>query len=289
MDLIESISEAYDLSSDDEAWTSSLRRHLDRYRGLRKRLSILNEHVESARALRQVIRKHEECSRALRRDTGALPLDSPRVALRYVIEASERFRGLSPQPPAQVDAIWTGLYLGQWSIVDHYEHQGCRFFFLYRTDIGEGDPLRFTHLQRGALLALSRGLGDAEIAGSLGIKQDAASALVRSVRRKIRVQQRRELIGLNDQCLRAIHLRSDSVECALLYSSTALTEILPATISDAERSILRLQIEGKSNSEIAQIRRVTYKTVSNQVATAYSKLNVRTAGEMLHNLRVACR
>lgn len=285
MDLIESISEAYDLSSDDAAWTSSLRRHLERYRGMRRRLAILAAHAEAARELRQVIRKHEECSRSLRRDLGALPLASPRVALRYVIEASERFRGLPVQHAAQVEAIWTGLYLGQWSIVDHYEHHGCRFFFLYRTDIGEGDPLRFTHLQRGAL----RGLGDAEIAGSLGIKQDAASALVRSVRRKIRVQQRRELIGLNDQCLRAIHLRSGFVECALLYSSTALTEILPATISDAERSILRLQIEGKSNSEIAQIRRVTYKTVSNQVATAYSKLNVRTAGEMLHNLRVACR
>ncbi len=288
MELIDSISEAYNLSSDHKAWRESLSRHLLRHEGVKKRLDALHAHIQSAYQLRQIIRKHEECSRSRAPAPPTAPLN-PRSALRYIVETSEHFSRLPPQQQAQLDEIWTGLYRGHWSIVDYYEHHGRRHFFLYRTDIGEHDPLHFTHMQRRTLSALSQGMGDAEIASSLGIKQDAASALVRGVRRKIRVTQRRDLIGLNEQCLRAVYLRSEAAECALLYSSTAFTEILPASISNAERSILLLQIEGKSNNEIAQIRRVAYKTVSNQVATAYSKLNVRTCGEMLHNLRAACR
>jgi DNA-binding CsgD family transcriptional regulator len=289
MVAFDTISIAYSLTHDDTVWRQSVTRALGRSEGENNRIDVLRVHVEAASKLRQAIRRHEGCTQA------AYPMIphghpmTPQQALRYVIDGIECARGEAPQVAANAGEIWDGLYAGRWSIVDYYEQHGRRYFFLYRTDAGELDPLRLTPLQRGTLHSLSCGLGDAEIAATLGTKLDAASALVRSVKKKLRIPLRRDLIGLNEGCLRTIYLPSGELACALLYSSTALTEVIPDSISDAERAILQLQIAGKNNNEIARIRRVAYKTVSNQVATAYSKLNVRTCGEMLHNLRAACR
>lgn len=287
MDGYDLIALAYSLVQDNAVWRQTVGAALGKHAGS-KRVDILRAHIDSAHRLRQAIGKHEECTRSA---FPAIPYrepKSPQEALRYVLAAVEHVHG-DVQHGAASAEVWEGLYAGRWSIIDHHERHGRRYFFVLETDAGELDPLRFTPLQRRALCGLSRGLSDAEIATALGIKHDAASALVRTVRRKLRIPLRRDVIGLNDQCLRTIHLTSGGLACALLYSSTALSDVIPSSISDAERSILHLQIAGKKNNEIAQIRKVAYKTVSNQVAAAYSKLNVRTCGEMLHNLRVACR
>jgi DNA-binding CsgD family transcriptional regulator len=280
---------AYSLVLDDEGWQQAVTELLDGGASANKRIDPLRAHVDSASKLRHAIRKHEQCTRALFPMIPYRESSTPRDALRYVIAGIAHAHGDAEHSAPNSGEIWNGIYAGTWSIVDHYEQRGRRYFFVYKTDVGELDPLRMTPLQRGALSCLSRGFGDAEIATTLRIKLDAASALVRSVKKKLRIPLRRDVIGLNEQCLRTIYLPSGDLECALLYSSTELSEVIPDSISDAERTILCLQMAGKNNNEIAQIRRVAYKTVSNQVATAYSKLNVRTCGEMLHNLRAACR
>lgn len=285
MDVSDSISFAYCLDEEDHVWRQVITHVLDDYQG-DKRLEALHAHVATAGQLRRALRLHEHRLRATSAATrtGTVSL---RHILRHLI--SEVDYASPPDTAALARASWDGLYAGTWSVIDYYEHADRRYFFLYCTDAGKLDPLHLTPLQRGALKALSGGLGDADIAAALGVKLDAASALVRTVKKKLRIPVRRDLIGLNEGCLRSVALELEGLACAVLYSTTALTEVIPSSISAAERSILRLQLAGKTNHEIAQIRQVTYKTVSNQVATAYSKLNVRTCGEMLHNLRAASR
>jgi DNA-binding CsgD family transcriptional regulator len=304
------MSTVLDLGHDDARWEHEARRVLARWHRRGRRLDVLHGQLAAAAALRRAIRVHEECTRAafpeLARDPRGSPRDALRLALAAVVRAGAA-RGSSPEiavpiaadleegepssepPLPEADDVWRGLYAGTWSVVDHFELDGRRHFFLFETDTGELDPLRLTPLQRGALAELSRGLSDAEIAAQLHIKLDAASALVRAVKRKLRMPHRKDLIGLNADCLRVRRLQSSGLCCALLYSTNPLSEVIPQTLSVAERNILRLQSEGKSNSEIAQIRQVAYKTVTNQVAAAYAKLNVRTCGQMLHSLRAACR
>jgi DNA-binding CsgD family transcriptional regulator len=310
----------YDLELDDATWRSKVDRVLVGVDETGCRVDTLRTHVEAAAQLRRVISEYPHRMAATGPEVACcapvhspIPLHSqvmihsrvhsrilghphvpvhPRDRLRSMLESVERTcADASPTPAeqAQQAEIWEGVSSGTWSIIDHYERLGRRYLFVYKTDAGKSDPLRMTPMQRRALECLSRGRSDSEIAVTLGIKLDAASALVRVIKRKLRMPVRRDLIGINADCLRPIALPGGELWAALLYSSTDLAQVLPPSISDAERSILHLQFAGKSNYEIAQIRQVAYKTVSNQVAAAYSKLNVRTCGEMLHNLRVACR
>lgn len=307
----------YDLELDDATWRSKVDRVLASLDGTDCRVDALRAHVEAAAQLRRVIAEYPHCIAATGPEVAScvpvhspIPLHSqvvihsrvhsralghpnvpghPRDRLRSMLESVERTHPHTSPTPAEEAEIWEGVFSGTWSIIDRYERLGRRHLFVYKTDAGKSDPLRMTPMQRRALDCLSRGRSDSEIAATLGIKLDAASALVRVVKRKLRMPIRRDLIGINADCLRPIALCRGELRAAVLYSSIDLAQVLPSSISDAERSILHLQFAGKSNYEIARIRQVAYKTVSNQVAAAYSKLNVRTCGEMLHNLRAACR
>ena len=307
----------YDLELDDATWRSRVDRVLASLDETGRRVDTLRAHVEAAARLRRVIAEYPHCMAATGPEVAScapvhspIPLHSqvmvasrahsrvlgppnvlihPRDTLRSMLESVERACADTGPTPAEQAELWEGVFSGTWSIIDHYERLGRRYLFVYKTDAGKSDPLRMTPMQRRALDCLSRGRSDSEIAVALGIKLDAASALVRVIKRKLRMPTRRDLIGINADCLRPIALPGGELSAALLYSSIDLAQVLPPSISDAERSILHLQFAGKSTYEIARIRQVAYKTVSNQVAAAYSKLNVRTCGEMLHNLRAACR
>jgi len=311
MKLAGHIALVYDLELDDATWRSKIDRVLASLDGAGCQVDVLRAHVEAAVQLRRGIAEYPHRMMAAGPEVAAwvhsrIPLRSqvmmhsrvlgrpnvpvrPRDKLRAMLESVERTHGHTSPTPAEEAEIWEGVFSGTWSIIDHYERLGRRYLFVYNTDAGESDPLRMTPMQRRALDSLSRGRSDSEIAATLGIKLDAASALVRVVKRKLRMPIRRDLIGINADCLRPIALCRGEFRAAVLYSSIDVAQVLPSSISDAERNILHLQFAGKSNYEIARIRQVAYKTVSNQVAAAYSKLNVRTCGEMLHFLRAACR
>jgi DNA-binding CsgD family transcriptional regulator len=306
----------YDLELDDAAWRSKVDRALTSLDDSGDRVDALRTHVEAAAQLRRAIAEypHYMAGTGPERTScvsvhSPIPLQSqvlihsrglghpdvpvhPRAKLRFMLENAQRTHGQVHPTPAEEAEIWEGVFSGTWSIIDRHERVGRRYLFVYRTDAGRSDPQRMTPMQRRALDCLSRGRSDSEIAAGLGIKLDAASALVRVVKRKLRMPIRRDLVGINADCLRPLAFcrgEAGELRAAVLYSSIDLAQVLPSSISDAESSILHLQFAGKSNYEIARIRQVAYKTVSNQVAAAYSKLNVRSCGEMLHSLRAACR
>jgi DNA-binding NarL/FixJ family response regulator len=61
--------------------------------------------------------------------------------------------------------------------------------------------------------------------------------------------------------------------------SVPLTPELPETLTPAEREVVSLLITGASNAQIAKARRVSVRTVANQVASVLKKLKAssRTA------------
>ena len=56
---------------------------------------------------------------------------------------------------------------------------------------------------------------------------------------------------------------------------------LPANLTTAEREVVALIINGKSNAEIAKARGVALRTVANQVASILRKLDVGSRSSLL--------
>lgn len=55
---------------------------------------------------------------------------------------------------------------------------------------------------------------------------------------------------------------------------------LSRLLTEAERAVLELLLDGHTNREIAAARQVSYKTVANQLRSIYSKLAVASRCEL---------
>lgn len=55
---------------------------------------------------------------------------------------------------------------------------------------------------------------------------------------------------------------------------------LASSLSGSERDVMRLMLEGKTNSEIARDRRRAVRTVANQVASIFKKLGIGSRCEL---------
>ena len=56
------------------------------------------------------------------------------------------------------------------------------------------------------------------------------------------------------------------------------------SLSETEKAVVSLALDGLSNREIAQRRSVSARTVSNQLRSAYEKLEVRSRFELAAKL-----
>jgi DNA-binding CsgD family transcriptional regulator len=59
----------------------------------------------------------------------------------------------------------------------------------------------------------------------------------------------------------------------------------PPGLTITERAVLRAMLNGASQQEIASARGVSYRTVANQIASAYGKLGVGSRAEVAALLR----
>ena len=62
---------------------------------------------------------------------------------------------------------------------------------------------------------------------------------------------------------------------------------LPACLTEVERAVVTLVLEGCSNQEIANVRRTRYRTVANQLHAIYQKLGVASRTELVATLSAA--
>lgn len=60
---------------------------------------------------------------------------------------------------------------------------------------------------------------------------------------------------------------------------------LPDTLTAAERAVVELLLEGRSNANIASARGTSVRTVANQVASIFRKVGVTSRAELMARLR----
>ena len=66
----------------------------------------------------------------------------------------------------------------------------------------------------------------------------------------------------------------------LVIFEVELRPQFPAVLTTAEREVARLACKGHTMAEIAQRRRVHYRTVANQLASIYRKVGVHSSTEL---------
>jgi DNA-binding CsgD family transcriptional regulator len=67
------------------------------------------------------------------------------------------------------------------------------------------------------------------------------------------------------------------------------TAVLAETLSDAECAVARLVLQGKPYVEIAERRQTSVRTVANQVAATFRRLNISGRGELLARVAKSLR
>ncbi len=77
---------------------------------------------------------------------------------------------------------------------------------------------------------------------------------------------------------RVQRINVDGVDLFVL--SLPLEPDLPDTLTDSEREVILLALQGASNAEIAEQRGTALQTVANQIRSAFGKLGVNSRTEL---------
>jgi DNA-binding CsgD family transcriptional regulator len=128
--------------------------------------------------------------------------------LRQAALAMERARTPGRTDPEQALALWRGLVAGRWSLVDHFDSDGRRFFIARPNPPQVKQGRGLTPLEERAVAFATVGESNKAIGYRLGLSSQAVSATLAVAQRKLGVANRAELIRKLAPLLPA--LRSDA-------------------------------------------------------------------------------
>jgi DNA-binding CsgD family transcriptional regulator len=113
-----------------------------------------------------------------------------------------------------------------------------------------------------------RGMGSEHTLSSVPILILLAAHAARGMRKSAATL--REVPGSRDQCWLVSYERPD--------------QLLEPTLSEAERAVTRLFIEGRTHAQMATIRNVSMRTVANQLGAAFRKLGASGRTALVYKL-----
>jgi len=222
---------------------------------------------------------------------GDTPHNGRLEALHSSVLAIEKARGpLRSRDTFQALELWQGLVDGQWSIIDVVDHDGKRFYVAHANTHTLPAPRGLSPSERGVLAYVALGHSDKFIAYELGITRSTVSNHVVSIRRKLGLRTRVEIIRLAQafgpsadappsnvaSWLHQFEFCGESLAALTTNSNPGVLSML----SNTEREITAYILEGLSNAQIATRRGTSVRTVANQVARIFEKRGVRCRAEL---------
>ncbi len=201
----------------------------------------------------------------------------------------------SSRESANVDlaTLWEGLVAGRLRVADHFfdEHSG---FLAVRPSRPGPDTRRFLRPQRLRVLerVLLKG-GQKSVAAELGLAPSTVAIIAGNCLRAMGIHtgaSRAPLplviaahayFGANR--FRHAKLRALSHEgvAYAVVSTERPEQELASLLSRAELCVVRLLVEGKSHAEMSELRHTSTRTIANQLASAFTKLEVSGRSELL--------
>jgi DNA-binding NarL/FixJ family response regulator len=216
------------------------------------------------------------------------------MTLQYEAEASRRISpsvsGIWEWSQQGVDPAeaWDSLLRGEWVVVDHPASESARTV-LSRSAAGHcagGDALE----PREVRIATRRARGDSikVIAIDQGCSEAVIHRHIASVMRKLKVKNHADLVALlleqSPWGLSASRVCSGGEDFLVLTYPTPFWA-LPPCLTRAEQGIVVELIGGASYCAIAMARGTAARTVANQIASIFRKLNVGSRIELFVALR----
>lgn len=211
-----------------------------------------------------------------------------RDALRTAVRRLDQLRTRQGRSnPDQALEAWEGLVQGRWSLVDHFDSDGCRYVLAIRNDPRYPDPRGLTMRERQVAEFLGQGHSCKEIGYALGLTRAAVTNCTSRARRKLGLSSLTELTAFfAPSGPRATLAESVVHGDTLLIGTYSLIHIdHVAKLTDAERAVLAALLSGSTNRHIAQRRNCSEHTVANQVQAIFRKVGVRSRSELAVRLQ----
>lgn len=92
--------------------------------------------------------------------------------------------------------LWEGLVDGQWSLVEHFERDGRRYFLAYENPCDIEDPRALTPRERQVVAHIGQGDSNKWAAYQLGIRVGTVAKLLERALYKLGVSNRQELVWI---------------------------------------------------------------------------------------------
>jgi DNA-binding NarL/FixJ family response regulator len=179
---------------------------------------------------------------------------------------------------------WHALMHGGWTVAEHVVGQSANTLVaLFASTPGEREAVLAEELR--VAVDRARGTSIKVLSSETGRTYGAVAQCIAGVMRKLRLCSKAQLVALlNEPSLTATRIRREGSDY-LIVTYTAPRWSPPPCLSKTEQSIVLDLVAGASNQVIARRRGTSPRTVANQVASIFGKLNVHSRMELFVALR----
>jgi len=183
----------------------------------------------------------------------------------------------SPSAGVASAEAWQSFLRGGWLVTRHSPGPAARTVVAWSIEgLPRGDLLSAEELRVAALRA--EGNPVKAVAAETGRSVSRTAETLKSAMRKLLMSTESELVGFFCAWPRAMWVSSASTgegrQMLIRYMPPSWS--LPMCLSCAEKGIVRALLAGHSQAAIARASGVATRTVSNQIASVYRKVNVHS-------------
>lgn len=202
------------------------------------------------------------------------------------IEAKDRVAAPPPPSPSEgAGDVWQAFLRGGWLVTSHSPGPAARALVAWAIDgLPKGELLTAEELRVARLRA--EGNPVKAVAAETGRSVSRTAESLKVAMRKLMVANEAELVGFFGAWPSAMWASSASMsegrQLVLRYMPPAWS--LPKSLSSAEKTIVRAMLSGHSQAAIACAVGVAPRTVANQIASVYRKVNVHSRMDLFVTL-----
>lgn len=228
-------------------------------------------------------------------------LEAAETATAGAFSDAETGEPATPRRPTRED--WNDLVAGRHSVVDEYtEHLRARHYVLLKNPPAIERARRLSAREAAAIETFARTASSVDISTELGVAESTVRQYLRSAMMKLGIRHRSELLqiafaldlvrrkttasNLRPPTRPAHHptLRELDEDLSILSIPLVPSSRVTSHLTDAEREICRFVMLGWSSEHIAKHRDTSERTVANQLASIFRKLEITDRFELAHRL-----
>jgi DNA-binding NarL/FixJ family response regulator len=192
-------------------------------------------------------------------------------------EAQEPVADRSPPPRGDAVDGWQAFLRGGWLVTSHSPGPAARALVAWSIDgLPKGELLTAEELRVARIRA--EGCPVKAVAAETARSVSRTAESLKSAMRKLMIANEAELVGFfgawPDAMWASSTPMSEGRRLVLRYMPPAWS--LPKSLSSAERTIVRALLSGHSQAAIAHAIGVAPRTVANQIASVYRKVDVHS-------------